>query len=397
MATMPEFRQSPVDPQFVQDPYRFYETARLTGPLFQWRDYGKVCAVNHGIVNSVLRDRRWGREVPAENVRPTPPHIQPFMDIEAHSMLELEAPRHTRLRGLVMRAFTNRAIKALDGSITALAHELIDGFSGDSVDLLTAFGEKIPVLTIARMMGVPTDMSDQLLRWSHDMVAMYQANRDRAIEDAAATASAEFAEYIGGFIDDRRKRPADDLITALIAAEENGQKLSRPEMISTCILLLNAGHEATVHAIGNGVKTLLQSGRDLQPLTRPDAIDRTVDETLRFDPPLHIFDRIAYEDMELAGHSFRRGDTLGLLLAAANRDPAVFDNPEQFDPARDARKLLSFGAGAHFCIGTGLAKLEIKRGFEVLFDRLPNLRLLETPEYADRYHFHGLNRLLITG
>lgn len=396
VSDLAKLAQSPVDPVFVQNPYGFYEHARQTGPLFHWQQYNKVCALDHGLVNAVLRDRRWGRELPAEDVRPSPPHIQSFMDIEAHSMLELEAPRHTRLRGLVMRAFTNRSIARLDAGIVTTAHDLIDGFGGDTVDLLTAYGEKIPVLTIARMMGVPPDMADQLLRWSHDMVAMYQANRNRATEDAANRAASEFAHYIGTFIDQRRKRPADDLITDLIAAEENGQRLSRPEMISTCILLLNAGHEATVHAIGNGVKTLLQSGLDLAPLMQGDAIDRTVDETLRYDPPLHMFDRIAYEDMELAGHQFRRGDRLGLLLAAANRDPAIFDHADSFDPARDARKLLSFGAGAHFCVGTGLAKLEVKRGFEVLFDRLPGLRLTESPEYANRYHFHGLKRLMVT-
>ncbi len=395
--TLQVLNQSPVDPEFVQNPYKFYHRARHSGPMFVWQDYGKVCTVDHKIVNAVLRDRRWGREELPENTRPVPPHIQPFMDIEAHSMLELEPPRHTRLRSLVLRAFSNRAINAMDPGIITLCHDLVDGFGDQPFDLLTAYGEKIPVLTIARLMGVPAEMSEQLLQWSHAMVAMYQANRDHDIELAAAQASTEFAEFIGGFIDKRRKQPAEDLITSLIAAEEDGQKLSRPEMISTCVLLLNAGHEATVHAIGNGVKTLLQSRQNMVPLMAPDQIAATVEETLRFDPPLHMFDRIAYQDMELAGQMFRRGDRLGLLLAAANRDPAVFTDPDRFDPTRDARKQIAFGAGAHFCIGTSLAKLEVRRGLEVLFARLPDLQLAQTPTYADRYHFHGLNRLMVTG
>lgn len=395
--TLPRISQSPVEHGFVQNPYTFYERARALGPVFYWQDYDKPCAVSHDIVNAVLRDRRWGREVPPESVVPTPPHIQPFMDIEAHSMLELEPPRHTRLRGLVMRAFSTRAIQRLDPFIAELANKLVDDFSGDNIDLLTAFAEKIPVLTIARMLGVPSEMADQLLDWSHRMVGMYQANRDRAAEDAAAEASGEFAAYIGGFIDRRRREPDDDLITALIDAEENGQKLSRPELVSTCILLLNAGHEATVHAIGNGVKTLLERGQNSAGLMRAGAIDATVEETLRFDPPLHMFDRYAYTDIDIAGHRFRRGDKLALLLAAANRDPAVFPDPDYFDPARDARKQLAFGAGTHFCVGTGLAKLEVKRAFETLFKRLPDLRMTETPAYAGRYHFHGLNRLMVTG
>lgn len=394
--TLPSLSQSPVEHGFVQDPYSFYQRARAMGPVVYWEEYGKPCTISHSVVNTILRDRRWGRQVPPENVAPVPPHIQPFMDIEEHSMLELEPPRHTRLRSLVTRAFSTRAIQRLDPFIAELANSLIDGFGGDGIDLLTAYAEKIPVLTIARMLGVPPQMSDQLLDWSHRMVGMYQANRDRAIEDAAADASREFVAYIGAFIDRRRREPDDDLITALIAAEEDGRKLTRPELVSTCILLLNAGHEATVHAIGNGVKALLESGRKPASLVRPEAIAGTVEETLRFDPPLHMFDRYAYEDIELAGHRFRRGDKIALLLAAANRDPEVFANPDRFDPARDARAQLSFGAGAHFCVGTGLAKLEVRRALETLFKRLPDLRVTEAPAYANRYHFHGLERLMVT-
>lgn len=394
--TLPRISQSPLEHGFVQDPYAFYHRARAMGQVVYWEEYGKPCAVSHGAVNAILRDRRWGREVPPENVTPVPPHIQPFMDIEEHSMLELEPPRHTRLRSLVTRAFSTKAIQRLDPFIAELSNSLIDGFGGDSIDLLTAYAEKIPVLTIARMLGVPSEMSDQLLDWSHRMVGMYQANRDRAIEDTAADASREFAAYIGAFIDKRRREPDDDLITALIAAEEDGRKLSRPELVSTCILLLNAGHEATVHAIGNGVKALLDSERAPASLVRPDAIAATVEETLRFDPPLHMFDRHAYEDIELAGHRFRRGDRIALLLAAANRDPEVFPDPDRFDPARDARKQLAFGAGTHFCIGTGLAKLEVRRALETLFKRFPDLRVADPPTYANRYHFHGLERLMVT-
>lgn len=394
--TLPRISQSPAEHGFVQNPYHFYQSARAMGPVVYWEEYGKPCTINHSVVNAILRDRRWGREVPPENVAPVPPHIQPFMDIEEHSMLELEPPRHTRLRSLVTRAFSTKAIRRLDPFIAELANDLIDGFGGGGIDLLTAYAEKIPVLTIARMLGVPPEMSDQLLDWSHRMVGMYQANRDRAIEDAAADASREFAAYIGGFIDERRRKPDDDLITALIAAEEDGQKLSRPELVSTCILLLNAGHEATVHAIGNGVKALLESEQNPARLVRPEAIAGTVEETLRFDPPLHMFDRYAYEDIELAGHGFRRGDKIALLLAAANRDPEVFTDPDRFDPARDARGQLSFGAGAHFCVGTGLAKLEVRRALETLFKRLPDLRVTEAPTYANRYHFHGLERLMVT-
>jgi len=180
----------------------------------------------------------------------------------------------------------------------------------------------------------------------------------------------------------------------LITAEEDGEKPSRDELIATCILLLNAGHEATVHSLGNGVKTLLESGTSPDALS-PDTIDMTVEEILRFDPPLHIFTRYAYEDVEVFGHQFARGDQVALMLGAANRDPDVWTDPDKFDPTRSIQANTSFGGGLHFCVGAPLARLEMRIALPVLFDRCPGLRLAESPEFANTYHFHGLTRLLV--
>ena len=237
-------------------------------------------------------------------------------------------------------------------------------------------------------------MSDQLLAWSNDMVAMYQARRSSEIEHAAAKASAEFTAFMRDYIDERRKKPADDLITELIAAEEDGTRLSTDEMITTCILLLNAGHEATVHTMGNGVKTLLEHGPSASWLT-PETIEGTVEEVLRYDPPLHVFTRYAYEDIEIAGHTFRRGDEVALMLAAAGRDPKQWEEPDVFNPARPIVTNAAFGGGLHFCVGAPLARLELQIGLGTLFERCPNLRLHETAEYADLYHFHGLRQLVV--
>ncbi len=247
---------------------------------------------------------------------------------------------------------------------------------------------------IARLLGVPVSMSDQLLGWSNAMVAMYQARRTDEIERAANTAAADFAAFIGDYIDLRRKRPGKGLITALIAAEEDGQTLSRDELIATCILLLNAGHEATVHTIGNSVCTILQSGMDRDAL-RPAFIEATVEELLRFDPPLHLFTRYIYEDVELFGQTFQRGDRIGCLLASANRDPAVWPDADIFDPTRPANPHLSLGAGTHFCVGAPLARLELQIVLPLLFARCPDLTLAEQPRYANLYHFHGLERLMV--
>ena len=391
---MERLKQSPTDPGFVQDPYPFYNRARAGGPLFFWSDYDLICATSADAVGAILRDRRFGREAPREVALPVAAHVVPFYAVEAHSMLELEPPRHTRLRGLVLRAFTSRRIAALGPEIAALSHQLIDRFPGGDIDLLPAFARPLPVIIIARLLGVPEDRADDLLAWSNAMVGMYRAGRSRAIEDAAVAATLAFTEFLTGYIAEKRLCPADDLITQLIAAEDAGDKLSTDELISTCILLLNAGHEATVHTIGNGVKALLEGGFGAEVLT-PDRIEETVEEILRFDPALHMFTRWAYEDVEVGEHVFRRGDRVACLLAAANRDPVVWTDPARFDPGRTFRPHLSFGAGLHFCVGAPLARLELQVALPILFGRLPGLRIAEPPCYADVYHFHGLEKLML--
>ncbi|MCI5110846.1 MAG: cytochrome P450 [Marivita sp.] len=386
---MHRFRQSPTDPGFVQNPYPFYDCLRAAGDLAWWDDYGMPCAASHRAVQAILRDRRFGREVPPELAPAIPDHLAPFYAVEAHSMLELEPPRHTRLRGLVLRAFTSRRIKALEPEITALTHEKINAFPSDTpFDILTTFCQPIPVIVIARLLGVPDDMAPQLLRWSNAMVAMYQASRTRATEDAAAKAASEFSDFLRRYIDTRRSDPRDDLITHLIAAEEAGEKLSTDELITTCILLLNAGHEATVHTLGNGIKTLLETGTK----TIDDA---TVEEILRYDPPLHMFTRYAYEQVTIYGHTFRRGDQVALLLASANHDPDQWPDARRFDPTRPVTQNTSFGGGLHFCVGAPLARLELQIALPILGDRCPNLRIAEPPIYANSYHFHGLDRLMV--
>lgn len=388
---MKTLHQSPLDPAFVQNPYPFYEAARADGAFFHWAEYGMACTGNAAATSAIFRDRRFGREAPAELAPKIPEHLKPFYAVEAHSMLELEPPRHTRLRGLVLRAFTSRRIAALQPEIETLTHQLIDAFPQGPFDLLAQFGQKLPVIIIARLLGVPEAMSDDLLKWSNAMVGMYMAGRDRAREDRAIAATEAFVAFMRQYVEARRADPRDDLITSLIAAEEAGEKLTTDELITTCILLLNAGHEATVHTIGNGVKTLLETGHTA---TRANA-DTCVEEILRFDPALHMFTRWAYADIEVMGHSFRRGDQVALLLAAANRDPGVWDNPDQFQPNRPAKPHVSFGAGLHFCVGAPLARLELQAALPILFQRLPKLRLTEAPVYGDVYHFHGLTKLMV--
>ena len=391
---MQHLLQSPTKDSFVQNPYPFYKLARQSADIIWWDDYALPCATSHATVNALLRDRRFGREVPANSKQPIPDHLVAFYAVEEHSMLELEAPRHPRLRGLVLRAFTTRRITGLAPELETLCHQLIDGFDGQEIDLLSAYCQHIPVVVIRRLLGVPESMAGQLLKWSSVMVGMYQARRTRKMEDAAATASAEFSAFMRSYVDERRTKPADDLITHLIQAEQDGERLNTDELITTCILLLNAGHEATVHTMGNGVKLLLEQQTDRACLSAEN-IDRTVEEILRYDPPLHLFTRWAYQDVEIAGHTISAGQEVGLLLASANRDGTVWDNPDIFDPLRPQKTNTAFGAGTHFCIGAALARLELKIALRVLFDRLPDLHLVGEPRYANLYHFHGLEALRV--
>ncbi|QBF31428.1 cytochrome P450 [Thalassococcus sp. S3] len=389
------FDQDPTDPAFGQNPYPVYAGARQQAPLHYWPHYRMVAAFDFATVNSVLRDRRFGRQVPPELAETPPAHLKAFYAVEAHSMLELEPPAHTRLRTQVLRAFTTRRVSALQPEIEALCDELIAAFPGGPFDLITTYCTAIPVRIIARLLGVPEGMAPQLLDWSHAMVAMYQANRTRAMEDAANRAAQAFSAFILDYVETRRAHPADDLITHLIAAETDGERLSTSELITTCILLLNAGHEATVHMIGNAVKTLLEHQAD-PALLSPERVAGTVEELTRFDPPLHMFTRYVYEKVTLHGHTFQRGDQIALLLGAANRDPAEWDAPDTFSPTRPAKTHTSFGAGLHFCVGAPLARLELQIALAKLFSQCPTLRLTETPIYANTYHFHGLEQLEVT-
>ena len=387
--------QSPRDPAFVQNPYPFYDRARALGPLFRWEDYGFPCAAGHAAVTALLKDRRLGRELPDDLKPARPPHLAGFYAIDDRSMLDREPPAHTRLRGLVLRAFTSRRIAALGPGIAALAHSADrpprrPGVRPAPRLRRAAAGHRHRPPARRARGRAPTTCSPGRTRWSRSTRPAATARSRTAPRPPPAPSPPSSRAHI----DARRRRPADDLISELIAAEAAGDRLDADELVATCVLLLNAGHEATVHAIGNGVAAILAAGLDPAGLfATPAATAATVEEVLRFDPPLHLFTRFAREDVELLGHRFRRGDTVGCLLAAANRDPARFPDPHRFDPARPPGPQLAFGAGIHFCVGAPLARLELGVALPILFARLPGLALAEPPAFADRYHFRGLEAL----
>ncbi|MDM7981176.1 MAG: cytochrome P450 [Rhizobium sp.] len=392
------------DPAFYSDPNRTYAALHDSCPTFYWEEQKQWFFTGYDHVNALLRDRRFGRQILHIATReelgmPEPAeHTRHFDKAEEHSLLEIEPPEHTRLRTLVNRAFVSRHVEKMTPEIELLANRLIDDFEKDGkTELLSTFADIIPVTMIARMIGIPEDMGPQLLKWSHDYVGMYMFKRTRADEEAADRSAKEFADYVRTVIAERRANPSDDLLSHMIHTEHKGQFLTEDELISTTIVLLNAGHEATVHQIGNSVRVILDSGIDPSTLFSDEkTTERTVEETLRICAPVHIFQRWCLEPCEIDGVSFQRGDKVSLILAAANLDPQKFPEPLAFKPSRDEGANLSFGAGIHFCIGAPLARLELNIVLPLLFKRLPGLKIAETPTVKDVYHFHGLERLDLT-
>lgn len=389
--------QPPGDPAFVQDPYPAYRAFRRHDAVW-WEEYSMWVFPGFADVSAIFRDRRFGREILHVATReelgwdPLPEHLAPFYAFERSSLLDREPPAHTRLRKLVAHVFVSRRIAELRPRIARLAEDLAARLDAET-DLIPAFCEPIPITVIAELLGVPVEMAPQLLDWSHRMVAIYQARRDRTIEEDAVAATMAFTDYITRWIGQRRATPGDDLLSALIAAEEAGDRLTTDELVSTTILLLNAGHEATVHALGNAIRALVLHGRGVTEAVA----EATVEECLRYDPPLHMFTRYVLEDLDWRGLRLRKGEQVGLLIGSANRDERVNPEPDRFDPGRARPMHVSLGAGIHFCVGAPLARLEMEVALPVLFARLgPEVRLRDTA-YRDTYHFHGLESLRLAG
>ena len=393
----------PREPAFYRDPYGFYDALHASTPTFFWENYGHWCFARFKDVNALLRDKRFGRQIlhlmsrEALGIPEPKSHTAAFEKTEEYSLLQLEPPSHTRLRTLVNRAFVSRNVEQLRPRIERLANELIDSFAGDSeVELLKAFAAPLPAIVIAEMIGLPAEMAPKLLEWSNRMVQMYMFGLTEAVEHDANQASIDFMAYLRGVIAERRASPREDLLTHMLTADPiDGEKLTEDEVVSTTILLLNAGHEATVHTTGNAVKAIIESGLDPMALfATEEQTAATVEECLRYDAPLHMFTRYALQDVTLEdGQQFKQGEVIGLMLGAANRDPTRFAHANRFDPFRTDGQNVSFGAGIHFCIGAPLARIELQVALKTLFSRLPTLRLAAPPEAKNVYHFHGLDRL----
>ena len=381
------------NPEFIEDPYpQLAELRKVSEPV--WHDGLQVfLAATHSDANAVLRNRALGRIF-----KPKEPLDQweTFNWLHADSILDSEPPKHTRLRSLVMKAFNPKKIESLRPEVERLTSLLLDQAEAKlrdqgEFDLIADFAEPLPVKVIASMLGFP-DSDEHLLRpWSQAIVKMYEVSPSDKDKAEAQIASAEFADYVQNLMSERKRNPGTDLISDLAMVEEDGEKLNAHELIATCVLLLNAGHEASVNGFGNGmVATLKNPLQDALLKSNPRGLAATaVDEFLRFDAPLHLFERTATEDTEIGGVKIAQGQKIAALLGSAGRDERVFDRADELDLTRDPNPHIGFGAGIHFCIGAPLARMEMTTSLPALIERFPALALAGEPARRQAFVLRG--------
>ncbi|MFC7965137.1 cytochrome P450 [Streptomyces cinereoruber] len=387
----------PWSPEFVADPYPAYAELRAAGRA-HWHEPTRQWLIpRHEDVSALLRDRRLGRTYTHRFTHeefgreaPDPAH-EPFHTLNDHGLLDLEGADHARIRRLVSKAFTPRTVENLAPTVRRLAAGLVgDLVAAGGGDLQAMVAEPLPVAVIAEMLGIPEEDEERgLLRpWSAAICGMFELNPSEETARRAVEASIEFSAYLRELLARRRKTPGEDLISALLAVPE----LTEQEMISTCVLLLNAGHEATVNTTVNGWRILLQEG--VRP--RLENLSTAVEELLRYDTPLQMFERWVLDDMELDGLLIPRGSEVALLLGSANRDPSRFGpTSDTLDLTRPDNPHLTFGAGIHYCLGAPLARLELTTVFAELLRRAPGLRLVSEPVRKPGYVIRGFEELVV--
>jgi cytochrome P450 len=390
---------NPLLPEFHANPYPFYRALREEDPVHESPLGFWVCTRYDDAV-MILRDPRFGREGMADLLESRLGIAQD--SAHTRDMLFRDPPDHTRLRGLVSRAFTPRVVEVMRPHIQEIVDGLLDRVEGaGAMDVIEDLAYPLPVTVICEMLGVPTADQDVFKGWSNDIARSLDAAILPAGSDVlprGREARLAIAEYFRSLIATRRKDPKPDLLSALIAAEEEGNKLSEGELVSTCILLLVAGHETTVNLIGNGLLALLQHPDQLLALRDDPALIQTgVEELLRFDGPVQRTGRMTMADVEIGGKNIPKGSVVVSVIGAANRDPAHFADPDRLDVARQENRHIAFGFGIHFCLGAPLARIEGQVAIGTLLRRMPALKLVsDTPEWRESSVLRGLKTLPVT-
>ena len=388
------------NPTFVADPYEQLKELREFGKPVWHEGMQIFLAARHSDANDVFRNKSLGRIFTDKK-----PDFEweTFNWLHSDSILDSEPPKHTRLRSLVAKAFNRNKIEGMRPAVERITQQLLDAIdekvkSGETFDLIADYAEPLPVKIIADLLGFPESEEHLLRPWSQSIVKMYEVNPSEQYQMEAKKAAAEFAEYVRSLAEHRKKNPGQDLITDLAMVEENGEKLNSHELVATCVLLLNAGHEASVNAFGNGMVAALERPDQAELLRRNSRAitDTALEEFMRFDAPLHLFERTATVDTELGGVKIEKGQKIAALIGSANRDSAVFERADEMDLTRDPNPHIGFGAGIHFCLGAPLARLEMSVSLPALWEKYPNMQLAGNPVRRPTFVLRGYESVSIS-
>ena len=388
------------NPTFVADPYEQLKELREFGKPVWHEGMQIFLAARHSDANDVFRNKSLGRIFTDKK-----PDFEweTFNWLHSDSILDSEPPKHTRLRSLVAKAFNRNKIEGMRPAVERITQQLLDAIdekvkSGETFDLIADYAEPLPVKIIADLLGFPESEEHLLRPWSQSIVKMYEVNPSEQYQREAKKAAAEFAEYVRSLAEHRKKNPGQDLITDLAMVEENGEKLNSHELVATCVLLLNAGHEASVNAFGNGMVAALERPDQAELLRKNSRAitDTALEEFMRFDAPLHLFERTATVDTELGGVKIEKGQKIAALIGSANRDSAVFERADQMDLTRDPNPHIGFGAGIHFCLGAPLARLEMSVSLPALWEKYPNMQLAGNPVRRPTFVLRGYESVSIS-
>jgi cytochrome P450 len=387
------------DPAFVENPYPALKELRKAGKPVWHEGTEMFLAARYNDANAVLRTKTLGRIF-----TPKEPESQwnEFNWLHSDSLLDSEPPKHTRLRSLVGKAFSRSRIEGLRPKVERIANQLLDEAENKLAtvgmfDLIADYAEPLPVKVIAALLGFP-DEDEHLLRpWSQSIVKMYEVSPSLAAQAEAQQAAHEFAEYVRDLMNKRKAQPGEDLISELATVEEAGEKLNAQELIATCVLLLNAGHEASVNGFGNGMVATFERPEQLELLRKnPRGVaDSAIEEFLRFDAPLHLFERTATADTEIGGVMVKTGQKIASLLGSANRDETIFDRADELDLTREQNPHIGFGAGIHFCLGAPLSRIEMSVSLPLLFERFPDLSLAKEPKRRPTFVLRGYESVFV--
>jgi len=388
------------NPTFVADPYEQLKELREFGKPVWHEGMQIFLAARHSDANDVFRNKSLGRIFTDKK-----PDFEweTFNWLHSDSILDSEPPKHTRLRSLVAKAFNRNKIEGMRPAVERITQQLLDAIdekvkSGETFDLIADYAEPLPVKIIADLLGFPESEEHLLRPWSQSIVKMYEVNPSEQYQMEAKKAAAEFAEYVRSLAEHRKKNPGQDLITDLAMVEENGEKLNSHELVATCVLLLNAGHEASVNAFGNGMVAALERPDQAELLRKNSRAitDTALEEFMRFDAPLHLFERTATVDTELGGVKIEKGQKIAALIGSANRDSAVFESADEMDLTRDPNPHIGFGAGIHFCLGAPLARLEMSVSLPALWEKYPNMQLAGNPVRRPTFVLRGYESVSIS-